>query len=61
MLEIVFANLGWKELPAYVERRRQHEQYVQQERRQFLKVACGSDGFTFWQPSSETCSGVDAI
>jgi len=61
VLDAVFGQLGWKELPEYVERRREHIQYIEQERRKFLKVACGPDGFNFWQPSADTCTEVDTI
>ena len=58
-LDETYREFGWNDIPAYTERRRRHEEYVQGERRKFLAVACGEDGFEFWQPSPETCAAVD--
>ena len=59
-LDNTYQEFGWNDIQEYVERRQRHEAYVQGERRKFLTVACGDDGFDFWQPSPETCAEFDA-
>ena len=56
-----YENLGWNALPEYVERRQKYEKYRTEERQKFLRVACGPDGFSTWQPSPETCAEVETI
>ena len=60
-LDNTYSEFGWNEIPAYVERRQRHEKYVQGERHKFLTLACGDDGFSFWQPSADTCADIEAI
>lgn len=55
----VFELLGWDDMPEYAKRKKQHQDYVRQERHSFLAVACGPDGFSAWQPSPETCAEID--
>jgi len=50
--------VGWNELPRFVARKALHDEYRVTERRKFLAVACGSDGFVSWQPSPETCAEI---
>jgi TolB-like protein/Flp pilus assembly protein TadD len=59
-LDDTHREFGWNDIPEYAERRHRHDEYVQGERRKFLTVACGEDGFDFWQPSPETCAEFDA-
>ena len=57
----MYREFGWNDIPAYMERRQRHEAYRHSERRKFLAVACGDDGFAFWQPSAESCAEIDSI
>ncbi len=52
---------GWNELPEFVALREDHETYRQREKAKFLKIACGPDGFSTWQPAPETCAEIEAI
>jgi TolB-like protein/lipoprotein NlpI len=52
---------GWNELPEFVALREDHETYRQREKVKFLKIACGPDGFSTWQPAPETCAEIEAI
>lgn len=56
-----YREFGWNDIPEYAERRQRHELYMLGERRKFLIVACGEDGFAFWQPSAKTCTAVDTV
>jgi TolB-like protein/Flp pilus assembly protein TadD len=56
-----FEVFGWNDIPEYAERKRRYDQYLQDEKTKFLKVACGADGFTTWQPSPDTCAEIDSI
>ncbi len=56
-----FETFGWNEIPEFAERKRQHDQYLRDEKKKFLAVACGADGFTTWQPSPDTCAETDSI
>lgn len=55
----LYERLGWNELPEFVALRRQYEEYVRKERRHFLAVACGEDGFVSWKPAADTCTRID--
>jgi len=57
----VYKTLGWDELPAFAALRKEHEALVAEERRTFLAIACGADGFSSWQPSPDTCAGAGSI
>lgn len=56
-----FESMGWNDLPAYRQRLDAYEAYIAAERRKFLLIACGPDGFTSWQPSPETCAETETI
>ena len=56
-----FENMGWNDLPRFVELRDGYESYIATEKQKFLKVACGPDSFSSWQPSPETCTEIDSI
>ena len=56
-----YDTLGWDDLPEYIERKREYDRYLQEERGKFLAVACGPDGFSTWQPSPETCTDAGSI
>ena len=58
-IDNAFELLGWDDMPEYAKRKKQHQDYVKQERQSFLAVACGPDGFSAWQPSPETCVEID--
>ena len=58
-LDQVFDWLGWNELPEFVGLRDAHEKRRADERVKFLMVACGSEGFSTWKPSPETCGEFD--
>ena len=59
-LDRSYKALGWDALPAFVERRSRHEAHVREERKAFLAVACGPDGFSSWQPSPGTCTQAES-
>ena len=56
-----FIILGWNDEPDFVELRRRHLRHLAAEKRKFLDVACGPDGFVSWKPSGETCASVDSL
>jgi hypothetical protein len=60
-LRRTFAAMDWDDLPRFAEIRDQHEIFIAEERAKFLRVACGPDGFSTWQPSDSTCAEVDTI
>ena len=60
-LDGIHREFGWNDIPAFAERRQRHEEYVQAERQKFLGVACGDNGFSFWQPSPEVCAEFETI
>ncbi len=60
-LDRTYETLSLNELPAYVERRSRHDEYVRQERIKFLTVACGPDGFATWRPSPDICPEAESI
>ena len=60
-LERTYEEMGWNELPQFVAAKERYEEYVVRERKKFLQVACGPDGFTTWRPSAEICTEVDSI
>ncbi len=60
-LERTYEGMGWNELPQFVAAKERYEEYVVRERKKFLEVACGPDGFTTWRPSAEICAEVDTI
>lgn len=47
--------MGWNEYAEYEALRDRHRLYMNGERDKLLAVACGSDGFEAWQPSSSEC------
>ena len=57
----MYRLLGLDELPEYSSRKRRYEEYIRQERVKFLGIACGADGFSTWQPSTETCAEAETI
>mgnify|MGYP001814928348 CR=1 FL=1 len=60
-IDQTYRELGWNDIAAYAERKARHDAYMQAEKKKFLTVACGDDGFRFWQPSPETCASADEI
>ena len=57
----LYRQLDWSNDPDVLERRQRYDAYVDEERRKFLQVACGPDGFTSWQPSPDTCAEIESI
>ena len=54
-LENFYDQMGFSEIPEFVELRKRNRQYIAAEREQLLAKACGPDGFDVWRPSATEC------